>query len=163
MYCSSCGAKLNEKAAFCSSCGASVKKQDKKVKEENIEVTLVNNSTNPVTKKSSGTATASLVLGIVSIVFGVVMFIISMMYFAYQTGAENYYYNYDYYYVLTITFINNWAFFRNIQFNKRKNKQRSKNCRYYIKFYYSSFMYYTYSTIFYKCNVKNKLNHSLFF
>ncbi len=81
MYCSNCGEKVQEGAAFCAHCGNSLKK------ESNV------NSTNnaPVMVPSvpgHGTATASMVLGILAIIAGVITFFIAVGFSAYMDHSH---------------------------------------------------------------------------
>ena len=71
MYCSNCGEKVQDGASFCANCGNALKGEKQN---------LTNNSSN-VTIQSvpgSGTAIASMVLGIIAIIAGVITFFIAM-------------------------------------------------------------------------------------
>ena len=89
MYCSNCGAKVNENAVVCVKCGAAVNRNN---------VQTINNAyLEPSQKNTSGAATASLVLGIIGLVIGVITFIIFMLYYEYAVGNYKHsYYNYFY-------------------------------------------------------------------
>ncbi len=92
MYCSNCGAKINENAVVCVKCGAAV--EGKKVVQPQVS-----NSVN-APKNSSGAATASLVLGIIGLVIGVIMFFLSMCFYAYaletyRDSIYSYFSSYD--------------------------------------------------------------------
>lgn len=76
MYCRNCGEKVQEDAAFCAKCGYALKKQ------EVMESTASNVT---VKKEGSGTATASMVLGILGVIFGIISLIIALGYSAYES------------------------------------------------------------------------------
>ena len=71
MYCPNCGEKVQDGASFCANCGNSLKSEKQN---------LVNNSNNVAIQSvpGSGTAIASMVLGIIAIIAGVITFFIAM-------------------------------------------------------------------------------------
>ena len=84
MYCSNCGAKINENAIVCVKCGAAVDGR----RIDAIQPVMQNYV--PVPSNNSGAATGSLVLGIISVVFSVITFFIAM---GYYTVMEKSYHN----------------------------------------------------------------------
>ena len=90
MYCSNCGEKVQEGASFCSNCGNRLKKDD----------ISTNNTSQPVTMQSipgSGTAIASMILGILAIIAGVITFFIAVGLSSYIDRADWYGHFYDSY------------------------------------------------------------------
>ena len=83
MYCSKCGEKTQEGAAFCANCGNVLKEKD--------EVVAVNNPVVPTKPQGSGMATASMVLGILGIISSIITLFIALGYSAYMS------YEYDFY------------------------------------------------------------------
>lgn len=76
MFCSNCGARINENASFCVKCGT-------KVVDESVPVNnQVTSTINTVQQNPrSGAATSSLVLGILGVVFSVISLLISLVLF----------------------------------------------------------------------------------
>lgn len=77
MFCTNCGAKINENDSFCVGCGTKIEKSKKITKEEHKEDNKKENNSinNNNSKRNDGNKTASIVLGIISIVTCFTIFI----------------------------------------------------------------------------------------
>ena len=77
MYCSNCGTKVEENARFCANCGYALNGKEESVTN--------NNSVVVQSVPGSGTATASMVLGILAIISGIITFFIAVSISTYMT------------------------------------------------------------------------------
>lgn len=76
MYCRNCGEKAQEDALFCAKCGYALKSGEVMERSTNIAT---------VKKEGSGTAIASMVLGILGVIFGIISLLIALAYSTYES------------------------------------------------------------------------------
>jgi len=79
MFCPKCGAQIPDDSEFCSKCGAALKvTQQAGVQPQTPQASSQTVVSSP--KKTSGTAIASLVLGLVGIFFGLITSILAIIF-----------------------------------------------------------------------------------